>query len=83
MQVAAASAFPLQNLGIAGQVALVSIWSIVIAFLLVGCYKQLGIWARACKVALMVLGVSIPSQLSPSASASPCIDSCHLGTMYH
>jgi hypothetical protein len=77
------TASSLHSLGVAGQVALISIWSVVIAFMLVGCYKQLSVWARACKVALMVLGVSIPSQAPLSESALPRIDSCHLGTMYH
>jgi hypothetical protein len=54
----------LQNGGVAGQIALISIWSVVIGFLLVGCYRQLSIWARAFKVAFMVLGISIPSRLS-------------------
>jgi hypothetical protein len=54
----------IQTTGVAGQVALVSIWSVVIGLLLAGCYKQLIVWARALKVAFMVLGVSIPSRLS-------------------
>jgi hypothetical protein len=73
----------MQNIGVAGQVALVSLWSVAIGFLLVGCYKQLSVWARACKVAFMVLGVSIPSRLYLPERALSCIDTCHLGTMYH
>lgn len=60
MQVAPTISLP--NLDILTQFASIFLWGVVIALLLVGCYKQLSVWARALKVGLAITGICVPSK---------------------